>query len=125
VPASDGVTFLADVAGDGCRVQVVWSWGVVTVSLAPRAEPVRFALGQRRDQLLLGDWDCRGRARPALYRPATGQVFYYDGWAEAGHDLTPSREELTAITEGVPRVIRDGDHGCDRVAVAPSAGASS
>jgi hypothetical protein len=122
-PANEGVTVLADVAGNGCRVPVVGSSGVVTVSLTSRTEPVRFALGQLGDRLLLGDWDCRGRAKPALYRPATGEVFYYDGWAQPGQGLAPSRQELTRITEGVPRAVRDRDQGCDRVEVGRPGGA--
>jgi len=116
-PAGEGVTLLADVAGTGCPVPVVWSSGVVTVSMPSRTEPVRFALGRAGDQLLLGDWDCRGRARPALYRPVTGEVFYYEGWAEPGLGLAPSRQEPTKIAEGVPGVIPDAK-GCDRVVVA-------
>jgi hypothetical protein len=122
-PAAGGVRFLADVAGSGCRVPVVWSSGLVTVSLAPSRQPVRFVLGQAGDELLLGDWDCRRRATPALYRPATGQVFYFGAWAEPGHDVAPSREDPTRITHGVPRVARPAASGCERVDVTRRIGA--
>jgi hypothetical protein len=116
-PADAGVvTMLADVAGDGCPVPVTWSSGVVTASLQSGRAPARFALGQPGDELLLGDWDCRRGARPALYRPATGQVFYFDAWAAPGHDVVPSAGSTT-VRDGVPRVIREGVRGCDRVEV--------
>jgi serine/threonine-protein kinase len=117
-PATGAVTVLADVAGDGCRVPVTWSSGVLTVSLASGRAPVRFALGQPGDELLLGDWDCRGGATPALYRPATGQVFYFAAWADLGRDLPPSLDDSTTTADGVPRVVRRDARGCDRVEVA-------
>ena len=116
-PSTTAVTVLADVAGNGCRVPVTWSSGVVAVSSELGRPPHRFALGNASDQLLLGDWNCGRRATPALYRPSTGQVFYFPAWAEAGHDVAPSVAEPTTVVGGVPRVIRDGVRGCDRVEV--------
>jgi hypothetical protein len=116
-PSTVTATVLADVAGNGCRVPVTWSSGMATVSLERGRPPDRFALGTANDQLLLGDWNCSRSATPALYRPSTGQVFYFAAWAEPGHDVTPSVAESTAIVDGVPRVIHDGVHGCDRVKV--------
>ncbi|HWD54448.1 MAG TPA: serine/threonine-protein kinase, partial [Acidimicrobiales bacterium] len=121
-PTPGVVTVLADVAGDGCLVPVMWSSGMITVPPTSGQAPVRFALGEPADELLLGEWDCRRGARPALYRPATGQVFYFDAWAEPGRDLTPSLDGSTTITHGVPRVVRDGARGCDRVEVARTRG---
>jgi serine/threonine-protein kinase len=119
-PRTGTVTVVADVAGRGCLVPVVWLSGVVSVSLAAGRAPVRFALGQPGDDLLLGDWDCHRGATPALYRPTTGQVFYFAGWAEAGRDLAPSLVDSATIIDGVPRVVRDGGRGCDRVEVDPA-----
>jgi hypothetical protein len=116
-PSTVTVTVLADVAGNGCRVPITWSSGMATVSLERGRPPDRFALGRSSDQLLLGDWNCSRRATPALYRPGTGQVFYFAAWAELGHDVTPSVAESTAVIDGVPRVIHDGVRGCDRVEV--------
>jgi hypothetical protein len=118
-PSTSAVTVLADVAGNGCRVPVTWSSGVVAVSSERGRPPDRFALGKASDQLLLGDWNCGRRATPALYRPSTGQVFYFAAWAAAGHDVAPSVAEPTTIVGGVPRVIHDGVRGCDRVEVDP------
>jgi hypothetical protein len=109
---------LADVDGDGCPVPVRWSSGVITVSLRSSRPPDRFALGQAGDQLLLGDWACHRRDTPALYRPSTGQVFYFAGWAQPGHDLVPNVDESTPVVDGVARVVRQGSRGCDRVKVA-------
>jgi hypothetical protein len=116
-PSTAAPTVLADIAGNGCRVPVTWSSGVVTVSLEQGRPPDRFALGTASDQLLLGDWNCGRSGTPALYRPSTGQVFYFGAWAESGHDVAPSVSESTAIVDGVPRVIHDGVRGCDRVEV--------
>ena len=116
--ATGGVTLLADITGEGCRVPITWSSGVITVSMVAGGTPVRYVLGQPGDELLLGDWDCRRGARPALYRPGTGQVFYYTSWAKPDRDVAPGVEDTTTITDGVPRVRRDGARGCDRVEVA-------
>jgi hypothetical protein len=113
------VTFLADVTGNGCPVLVSWSSGVITLPSVPGRAADRFALGQVGDELLLGDWDCGRAATPALYRPATGLVFYFAGWAQPGRDLPPRFDDATAITDGVPRVVHHGPGGCDRVEVAP------
>jgi serine/threonine-protein kinase len=116
-PSTTALTVLADIGGNGCRVPVTWSSGVVTVSLEQGRPPDRFALGTASDQLLLGDWRCGRSATPALYRPSTGQVFYFGAWAEPGHDVAPNVSESTAIVDGVPRVVHDGVRGCDRVEV--------
>ncbi len=115
--ATGAAVVLADVTGDGCPVPVTWSSGVITVPRTSSRAAARFALGQPGDELLLGGWDCRPGASPALYRPATGQVFYFAAWARWGRDLAPSREDSTTVIDGVPRVVRDGVRGCDRVQV--------
>ncbi len=120
-PGIGATTILANIDGDGCGVPVRWSSGVITVSLTVGRPPARFALGQAGDQLLIGEWDCR-RATPALYRPSTGQVFYFAGWAQPGHDLGPSVAHSTQILDGVARVVRGSTGGCDRVEVALAEG---
>ena len=88
-PAVEGTG--ADVDGDGCPEAVAIADGVVEVA------GVRYQVGVTGDDILLGDWDCDGRATPALLRTATGEVFVFPSWAEPGHDLT------------VPAVDRIGD----------------
>jgi hypothetical protein len=115
-----GVTMFADVAGDGCRQPVTWSSGIVAVSLSEGSSPIRFELGQAGDQFLVGHWDCHRAATPALYRPSTGQVFYFATWARPGRDLAPNVTHRTAIVLGIARVMGDKASDCDRVQVAPS-----
>lgn len=40
-----------------------------------------YAVGSSGDLARLGDWNCDGRATVALLRPASGQVFVFDGWS--------------------------------------------
>jgi hypothetical protein len=114
----DGVTLFADVAGNGCQHPVTRSGGIVSVSFATARPPARFALGQAGDQLLLGHWDCQRRATPALYRPGTGQVFYYAKWAQPGEEVEPDIGQSTNVIDGEPHVVRGGGR-CDRVQVDP------
>ena len=89
----------------------------------PTADPVvveangaTYELGAPGDRVALGDWDCDGTVTPALLRPSTGDVFMFDTWAEAGHDVTvrPSTRVPGArrVTAGDP----DGD-GCHQLVV--------
>lgn len=48
----------------------------------------RFGVGEPGDEAVVGDWDCDGTATPGLVRPATGEVFLFDRWAEPGRPLT-------------------------------------
>jgi hypothetical protein len=72
----------ADVDGDGCPEALVLDGGGVSAGLA------RWTLGEPGDVIALGDWDCDGRAAPALLRPATGDVFVFPGWADEGEPVT-------------------------------------
>ena len=44
----------------------------------------RYRVGQAGDAVLVGDWDCDGRPTPALFRPATGEVFVFPRWIDDG-----------------------------------------
>lgn len=48
----------------------------------------RFGVGQPGDEAVVGDWDCDGTATPGVVRPATGEVFLFDRWAEPGRPVT-------------------------------------
>jgi hypothetical protein len=48
----------------------------------------RFGVGEPGDEAVVGDWDCDGTATPGVVRPATGEVFLFDRWAEPGRPLT-------------------------------------
>jgi hypothetical protein len=72
----------ADVDGDGCDEEVSFADGVLT------AGSVRMDLGAAGDVVALGRWTC-GPVTIALLRPATGEVFRFDGWATAGNAVSP------------------------------------
>jgi hypothetical protein len=90
---------------------------VITVSRPGGRPPDRFALGEPGDVLLLGHWHCAGAATPALYRPATGEVFYFSQWAKPGHDLSPSQADRTEVVDGTPKVVSAPGAVCDKVSV--------
>ena len=96
----------ADVDGDGCAEGLGYADGILT------AGGSRWSLGQRGDQVATGDWACQGNRTVALFRPSTGEVFRFDGWAEPGHDL---RAAAIARVEGgqalrAADLDRDGCH---------------
>jgi hypothetical protein len=74
----------------------------------------RFALGHAGDWFVVGDWDCDGLTSPALYRPATGDVFLFDRWAN-DVPLSSRHPEHRGIIGGRPVVESGG--GCDRVVI--------
>lgn len=55
-----------------------------------RVGDARYDVGADGDQVVVGDWDCDGLATAAVLRPATGEVFVFDGW--------PAGPEPTSIT---------------------------
>ena len=71
----------ADVDGDGCPESLRYTDGVLDAGVA------RWALGVAGDQVATGDWACQGVRTLALFRPSTGDVFRFDGWATAASDL--------------------------------------
>lgn len=114
-PPSAGGETEVDVDGDGCPDRVdVDDDGVVHVG------GDRWAVGEPGDVVAVGDWDCDGTATPAAYRPATGDVFVFEGWADDGHPL--AAEPVAQVPGGVTLDAgRDGD-GCDAPVVATATG---
>jgi len=41
----------------------------------------RYHIGAPGDQLVVGRWRCTGDPRPVLYRPSTGDLYEFTGWA--------------------------------------------
>ncbi len=96
----------ADVDGDGCPDALRYADGIL------EAAGMRWSIGQAGDQVAAGDWGCQGSRTLALFRPSTGEVFRFEGWAAPGHDLTatavarvPGGQALRAAD-----VDRDGCH---------------
>jgi tRNA A-37 threonylcarbamoyl transferase component Bud32 len=108
----DATILDADVEGRGCTVPVAWDGAQLTVPLQD-GQAARYDLAaDPGDVLLLGDWDCDGRAAPALYRPPDGRLFVFEGFL----DETSARGVSTGVPHGTPVVVVDGD-GCERVEV--------
>jgi len=99
----------ADTDADGCPEALQWNDGMLA------AGDRRWAVGQAGDRVATADWSCSGRATLALLRPATGEVFVFDQWAQAGHDLVA---RLAGRVEG-GFAIRAAElgAGCPRLAV--------
>jgi eukaryotic-like serine/threonine-protein kinase len=109
----------ADTEGRGCTLDLGWDPEdrVLTV---PRVadDPLRFELGEPGDRLLVGDWNCDGRQSPGLYRPSTGEVFTFDGFAGEGGTLDSGPARRTGMRDGEPLVVAgDGAGVCDRIEV--------
>src|SRR4051794_25228062 len=91
----------ADVDGDGCPEP----YSVVGAHLITSG--VTYELGRPGDLSAVGDWDCDGRATPALVRPSTGEVFVFDGWAGTGRDVTVRAAAIVRDATGI-RASRPG-----------------
>lgn len=91
-------------------------WSAEKAELTVQADdgPSRFRIGAPGDELLLGDWDCDGTDTDTagIYRPATGETFLFDGWAEDRVLVARPGDVLAPATS--PTITHDG--GCDRIA---------
>ncbi|HET6810131.1 MAG TPA: hypothetical protein VFH50_03905 [Acidimicrobiales bacterium] len=115
LPGLDGATYLAvDMTGSGCAEPMAWAAGVISTVSADGA-PMRFSLGGHGDVLLVGHWFCSRAELPALYRRATGQVFYIPAWPVDGGVVSSGPAVETGIRDGTARSAVSG--GCARVEV--------
>ncbi|MCP4087520.1 MAG: hypothetical protein GY745_21105 [Actinomycetia bacterium] len=104
-PAIDGPG--ADIDGDGCLESVTVDGTLVSSGAAS------WQVGTDGDQIVVGDWDCDGKATPAVLRPATGAVFVFSSWA----DRTPVSVAPSELSPGLAELWvddPDGD-GCHRL----------
>ena len=107
----------ADVDGDGCPDPLRYTDGLL------EADGVRWALGQAGDQVAAGDWGCQGARTLALFRPSTGEVFRFDGWATPGRDVTATA--VVRVPGGVAIRAADVDRdGCHEAVVERATGAA-
>jgi len=127
-PRPPGTVLVADIDGSGCGSYAVWADGVLTVPARSGRAAATYQLGEPGDQVVLGDWDCDGRATPGLFRPASGDAYVFDGWAGPGQEMAARPVDLGADSE--PGQGRQGgamvrvahstqpDHaGCDKLDV--------
>jgi hypothetical protein len=91
---------VADVDGDGCTEEVQITEGIVQVG------GVRWAVGGADDSVAVADWDCDGRATPAVYQPATGHVFVFPRWAD---DTGPLEVAAAGRVPGGAGIAAAGD----------------
>jgi hypothetical protein len=68
----------------------------------------RYQVGEPGDEVAVGDWDCDGTPTPGVVRAATGEVFLFDRWAEAGEPVTVA---AAVVMPGVDR-LEPPDHTC-------------
>jgi len=101
-----------DVDGDGCPDAVTIDGSQIVV------DDVRYDLGEIGDAVSVADWDCDGRDTAALVRPATGEVYVFDGWATAGTPMTGRFVDRVAGATAI--APPDGD--CGVLAVVDTAG---
>ena len=107
----------ADVDGDGCADALRYVDGIL------HAGDVRWAVGEAGDQVAVGDWGCQGSRTLALFRPSTGEVFRFDGWAGPGRDLTAAA--VARVQGGLALRAADIDRdGCHEVVVERATGAA-
>jgi hypothetical protein len=107
----------ADVDGDGCPDALRFADGLL------EAGAVRWALGQAGDQVAAGDWGCQGTRTLALFRPSTGEVFRFDGWATPGQDVKATA--VIRVPGGVAIRAADVDRdGCHEAVVERATGAA-
>jgi hypothetical protein len=73
----------------------------------------RWAVGEPGDIVALGDWNCDGNDTPAAYRPATGDVFVFSGWAAGDRPVTVAPVAQVAGGRGLDAGRSDQPGGCD------------
>ncbi|MBW3557326.1 MAG: serine/threonine protein kinase [Actinobacteria bacterium] len=106
-----------DFRGDGCVRAARWIDNVLTVDLEENGPARHLRLGRPGDQLLVGDWDCDRDETPALYRPTTGAVLYFDDWPPPGGSLDSRPPQESGVVNGRARVEQGAAPECARVVV--------
>jgi hypothetical protein len=113
-PAVTGL-LQADTDGDGCPDALSYADGIL------QAGGRRWSLGRSGDQIATGDWGCQGTYTLALFRPSTGEVFRFDGWAGPDHDLQAT--VIAVVSGGQALRAADVDRdGCHEVVVERATG---
>ncbi|MGH9164024.1 MAG: hypothetical protein ACRDZW_00725, partial [Acidimicrobiales bacterium] len=82
----------------------------------------RYQVGQAGDAAVRGDWACQGQATLVLLRPATGEVFAFDGWADDSGDLTARSVGRFEGSTHLEVADVDADGCDDLLAARPNAG---
>ena len=114
-------TLIAPLTDPACTAAVWWDAeaGVLSVPDGSGGRR-RFALGAPGDEVLLGDWDCDGRATPAVYRPDTGEVHLFAAWPTDPVPAPAVRADVTGVLDGTASVASSAPGtSCQEVRVEP------
>ena len=82
-PAAGSISPI-DIDGDGCADEVSISGRKLTVNGST------YSIGKDGDQIYFGDWNGDGISTPALLRPHSGAVFFFNVWPSPGTPLDAS-----------------------------------
>ena len=99
--------------------EVAWDPGTAVASVEQGDRVLTYRLGEPGDELLLGDWEGTGARHPALYRPSTGEIWLFMGWATAD---TPAEPRVAAQGPVHGRAVVVRRDGRDYVEVTPRSG---
>src|SRR5262249_10833916 len=117
-PPPDPARPIADVDGDGCaEVVVVGSDGTVSAgghTFTVAADP--------SDQVLVGDWDCDGRATMAVVRLPSGAVDAFAAWPRAADGPLVATRTTEVAGALAAEVAAGPAPGCAAIAVHTAAG---
>jgi hypothetical protein len=80
----------------------------------------RMSVGEPGDAMAVGRWRC-GSATVALLRPATGEVFRFDGWASTAKSVDAVRVGTVSDAVGI-HAVAGARPGCDDIAVGRATG---
>lgn len=120
-PPRPGVTAISeDMDGDGCKSVALWANGVLDAEVGSSGTGSRrLALGKSGDEVLIGDWDCDDVATPSLYRPPTGELFYFNEWGRMDEPLISAQPLLGGVSARPS--LGKNKKGCDEVELKPVA----
>lgn len=79
----------------------------------------RYRVGRPGDAVVVGDFDCDGQPAPAVLRPATGQLWTFDGWADGDQPVTGTA--VATVPGAIGLRVATGDR-CDQLEVVDAAG---
>jgi hypothetical protein len=83
------------------------------------ADDRRYRVGEAGDHLIVGDWACDGEPTPAVFRPATHEVFVFDRWTATEPLVVPA---AATVPDAVELISRSRGDGCAELAVRTSGG---
>jgi hypothetical protein len=89
--------------------QIGWRNGLL--ERTARTRDTHWSVGQSDDQAAVGDWDCDGSQTLGVYRPATGEWFAFDSWAENSQSTVAAGFRLDGS------LFVEHNNGCDRPVV--------